>query len=92
MRSKFDVNFNKGLTAVTGACDFWMNQTLAGFAAQYFPLSDVCVQQERPAAGGAGEAAPGEDGEESERSLLFDGGPVCPARSRAPANEDQVRR
>lgn len=50
----------------------------------------MCVLQERPAAGRPGEAAPGEDGEESERPLFFTGEPVCPAWSHAPANEEQV--
>lgn len=52
--------------------------------------TDLCVLQGRPAPGRPGEAAPGEDSEESERALLLTGGPVCPAWSHAAENEDQV--
>lgn len=52
----------------------------------------VVVAQKWNAAAGPGEAAPWGDGEESESSLLWHGGSVCPAWPPAQAHEGQVRK
>lgn len=55
--------------------------------------SCVCVvAQKWNAAAGTGEAAPWGDSEESESSLLWHGGSVCPAWPLAQAHEGQVRK
>lgn len=78
--------FNQGLTG--GGLWFMVELNAGRRCSSVF--SSFCAPQERAAAGRAGEAAPGDDRAQSEGSLFFNGRPVCPARSRAPANEEQV--